>query len=40
MESFTSSMDWGSLKIGPETVLTPQEQEDESSKTGEEIDDI
>ena len=40
MESFTSYVNWETLKIGPESALTPQEQEDESSKTGEEIDDI
>jgi len=40
MESFTSAINWDSLKIGPESALTPQEREDEESKTGEEIDDI
>ena len=40
MESFTSKINWESLKIGPESALTPQQQEDESGKTGEEIDDI
>ena len=40
MESFTSAINWESLKIGPESALTPQQQEDESGKTGEEIDDI
>ncbi len=40
MESFTSYVNWETLKIGPESARTPQELEDESSKTGEEIDDI
>jgi len=40
MESFTSVINWDSLKIGPDSALTPQEREDEESKTGEEIDDI
>ena len=40
MESFTSTINWDSLKIGPESALTPQEQEDAAGKTGEEIDDI
>ena len=40
MESFTSVINWDSLKIGPDSALTPQEREDEASKTGEEIDDI
>ena len=40
MESFTSYVNWETLKIGPESARTPQELEDDSSKTGEEIDDI
>ncbi len=40
MESFTSYVNWETLKMGPESARTPQELEDESSKTGEEIDDI
>ena len=40
MDSFTSAINRESLKIGPESALTPQQQEDESGKTGEEIDDI
>ena len=40
MESFTSAINWDSLKIGPESALTPQEKEDEEGRTGEEIDDI
>jgi replicative DNA helicase len=40
MKSFTSTVDWDSLKIGPESALTPKEREDSSHKTGEEIDDI
>lgn len=37
MKSFTSKMDWDCLKIGPESALTPKEQE---GATGEEINDI
>ena len=40
MESFTSYVNWETLKIGPESARTPQELEDENSRTGEEIDDI
>ena len=40
MKSFTSEVDWDSLKIGPASAMTPKEREDSSHKTGEEIDDI
>ena len=40
MRSFTSVMDWETLKIGPETALTPKEKEGTSHKTDESIDDI
>ena len=40
MKSFSSTVDWDSLKIGPETALTPKEKEDSSHKTGEEINDL
>jgi len=40
MRSFTSTVDWESLKVGPETALTPQEKEDSAHKTGEDINDI
>ena len=40
LASFTSTIDWETLKIGPESVLTPPEREESSHKTGEEIDDI
>lgn len=40
MTSFTSTVDWDSLKIGPESALTPQEREDSSHQTGEDIHDI
>jgi replicative DNA helicase len=40
MKSFTSQVDWDSLKIGPETAMTPKEKDDSSHKTGESIDDI
>ena len=39
-KSFTSTMDWETLKIGPETALTPQEKDESSHVTGEEIHDI
>jgi len=40
MRSFTSTMDWETLKIGPESALTPTEREDNDQKTGEDIDDL
>ena len=40
MTSFTSEVDWESLKIGPNSALTPQEKEDSSHKTSEDIHDI
>ena len=38
--SFTSTMNWETQKIGPDSALSPQEREDSSLKTGEEIDDV
>lgn len=44
MLSFSSYIDWTSLKIGPNTALTPDEKEQEestgSTKTGENINDV
>ena len=40
MKSFSSVMDWESLKMGPDTALTPKEREATSHKTDEEIDDL
>ena len=40
MKSFTSVMDWESLKMGPDTALTPKEREATSHKTDEDIDDL
>ena len=42
MESFTSEVDWETLKIGPGSALNPKEREDIESnmKTGENVDDI
>ena len=40
MDSFTSTVDWDTLKIGPESDLTPKEKEDSTHKTGEDINDI
>ena len=34
------TMDWESLKIGPETALTPKEREDSAHKSDEEINDL
>ena len=42
MESFTSAVDWETLKIGPQSALNPKEREniEKSMKTGEDVDDI
>ena len=40
MKNFTSTMNWETLKIGPDTALTPKEQEQSSHKTDEEIHDL
>jgi hypothetical protein len=42
MESFTSEVDWETLKIGPASALNPKQREDIESnmKTGENVDDI
>jgi len=40
MKSFTSKMDWETLKIGPESVLSPKEREDNDQKSDEEINDL
>ena len=40
MKSFTSTMDWETLKMGPDTALTPAEREATSHKTDEDIDDL
>jgi len=42
MQSFTSEVDWETLKIGPGSALNPKEREDIESnmKTGENVDDI
>ena len=37
---FTSYMDWETLKIGPHTVLNPDQKEEQEFKTDEEINDI
>jgi replicative DNA helicase len=39
-KSFTSTMNWETLKIGPNTELNPKEKEATSHATGEEINDI
>ena len=39
-KSFTSTMNWETLKIGPNTVMNPKEKEATSHATGEEINDI
>ena len=40
MKSFTSTVDWESLKIGPDTALTPKEKDETSHKTGEDVHDL
>jgi len=40
MKSFSSTMDWESLKIGPETALTPKQRDEISHKSDEEIHDL
>ena len=40
MKSFTSTMNWETLQIGPETALSPKEKEDADVKSEENIDDI
>lgn len=42
MESFTSVVDWETLKIGPQTALNPKEREaiQNSMATGEGVDDL
>lgn len=40
MRSFTSEVDWESLKIGPESALTPKEKDDSTHKTGEDVHDL
>ena len=37
---FISTMDWSSLKMGPETAPDPTAEEDDSPKTGEAINDL
>lgn len=39
MDSFTSTVNWETLKIGPETALTPKERESAEHATGESIDE-
>ena len=39
-KSFTSTMNWETLKIGPNTAMNPKEEEATSHVTGEEINDI
>lgn len=40
MRSFSSTMNWETLKMGPESALTPQEREESSHKTDEDVYDI
>ena len=40
MKHFTSTMDWETLKIGPDTALTPKEKESSSHKTEEDVYDL
>jgi len=42
MESFSSVVDWETLKIGPQSAINPKDREalESSMKTGEDVDDI
>ena len=40
MRSFTSTVNWETMKIGPDSAMTPKEREDSEHKTGEDIDDF
>ena len=40
MRSFSSTVNWETMKIGPETAMTPKEREESEHKTGEDIEDI
>ena len=40
MDSFTSRMQWDSLKIGPESSMSPKDAENSELKSGESIDDL
>ena len=42
MESFTSTVDWETLKIGPQSAINPKEREaiKDNMATGENVDDI
>jgi replicative DNA helicase len=40
MRNFTSTMDWETLKIGPDSAFTPEERERDEHKTGEDINDL
>lgn len=40
MRSFTSTVDWETMKIGPDSAMTPSEREQSEHKTGEDIDDL
>jgi hypothetical protein len=40
MRSFTSTVNWETMKIGPESAMTPSDREQSEHKTGEDIDDL
>lgn len=40
MKSFTSKMNWETLKIGPESAANPKEREDQENRSSESMDDI
>ena len=42
MESVTSTVDWETLKIGPQSAINPKEREaiKDNMATGENVDDI
>ena len=40
MKNFTSTMDWETLKIGPQSELTPKERDANAEKSDEDIHDL
>ena len=40
MESFTSEMDWDTLRIGPKSALNPKEKADMKAKMNEEVHEL
>jgi hypothetical protein len=40
MESFTSEMDWSTLKVGPKSALNPKERSEMQTKMNEEVHEL